>query len=327
MSSADDVAANVAAWTRKNAEYLDGAAERAWAREEISWGAYGVPESELGILGDAGSWQTIVAPRGHHEPFADTSPQIAFELLARTRDVLAGAREEAKTDFVAVVQNYGLQAGAQTDHLCFDFYDLPQIPHRIGEELDYELEATAQQAFADAYAGDPGISVPGVVAASSHVLVTEWMDGTPLSKIISEGSQAERDRAVDRLKGIDRMTARDRDPGRGAHRLAAGEDPADHLERQLVERHADQRQGEDRARAHGVDVRQRVGRSDAAEVERIVDDRGVDLGGRRIIKKKIEHVDRGGGVGLHSTRQVGRHGADRMSATAQHHTLCRDLGA
>jgi len=29
----------------------------------------------------------------------------------------------------------GLQAGAQTDHLCFDFYDLPQIPHRIGEEL------------------------------------------------------------------------------------------------------------------------------------------------------------------------------------------------
>jgi galactose-1-phosphate uridylyltransferase len=92
-------------------------------------------EPELGILGDAGSWQTIVAPRGHHEPFAETSPQIAFELLARTRDVLASAREEAKTDFLAVVQNYGLQAGAQTDHLCFDFYDLPHIPHRIGEEL------------------------------------------------------------------------------------------------------------------------------------------------------------------------------------------------
>ena len=92
-------------------------------------------EPELGILGDAGSWQAIVAPRGHHEPLAETSPQIAFELLARTRDALAGAREEGKTDFLAVVQNYGLQAGAQTDHLCFDFYDLPHIPHRIGEEL------------------------------------------------------------------------------------------------------------------------------------------------------------------------------------------------
>ena len=72
---------------------------------------------------------------------------------------------------------------------------LDELRARLSEELDYELEATAQQAFADAYAGDPDISVPGVVAASSHVLVTEWMDGTPLSKIISEGSQGERDRA------------------------------------------------------------------------------------------------------------------------------------
>jgi UDPglucose--hexose-1-phosphate uridylyltransferase len=92
-------------------------------------------DPELGILGDRGSWQTIVAPRGHHEPFAETSPQIAFELLARTRDALTTARQRDKTDYLQVVQNYGLQAGAQTDHLCFDFYDLPHIPHRIGEEL------------------------------------------------------------------------------------------------------------------------------------------------------------------------------------------------
>ncbi len=92
-------------------------------------------EPELGILGDAGSWQTIVAPPGHHEALAETSPQIAFELLARARDVLANAREAGRTDYVQVVQNYGAQAGAQTDHLCLDFYDLPHIPHRIGEEL------------------------------------------------------------------------------------------------------------------------------------------------------------------------------------------------
>jgi len=92
-------------------------------------------EPELGMVGDSGSWQTIVAPRGHHESLAETTPEIAFELLTRTRDVLAAARTADKTDYLQVVQNYGLQAGAQTDHLCFDFYDLPQIPHRIGEEL------------------------------------------------------------------------------------------------------------------------------------------------------------------------------------------------
>jgi UDPglucose--hexose-1-phosphate uridylyltransferase len=92
-------------------------------------------EPELGIVGDSGSWQTIVAPRGHHESFAETSPQIAFDLLAHARDVIAAAETADKTDYLQVVQNYGLQAGAQTDHLCFDFYDLPHIPHRIGEEL------------------------------------------------------------------------------------------------------------------------------------------------------------------------------------------------
>ena len=92
-------------------------------------------EPELGLVGDSGSWQTIVAPRGHHESLAQTTPQIAFDLLARTRDVLTAARDADKTDYLQVVQNYGLQAGAQTDHLCFDFYDLPHIPHRIGEEL------------------------------------------------------------------------------------------------------------------------------------------------------------------------------------------------
>jgi SAM-dependent methyltransferase len=47
-----DVEANVVAWTRRNAEYTDGAAAAAWAREEITWGMARVPESELDVLGD-----------------------------------------------------------------------------------------------------------------------------------------------------------------------------------------------------------------------------------------------------------------------------------
>jgi predicted unusual protein kinase regulating ubiquinone biosynthesis (AarF/ABC1/UbiB family) len=72
---------------------------------------------------------------------------------------------------------------------------LDELRNRVVEELDYHLEATSQQAFADAYAGDPDIYVPNVVTATDHVLVTEWMDGTPLSRIISEGTKEQRDRA------------------------------------------------------------------------------------------------------------------------------------
>ena len=71
---------------------------------------------------------------------------------------------------------------------------LDELRNRVAEELDYHLEAQSQQAFADAYAGDPDIYVPPVVLATDHVLVTEWMDGTPLSKIISDGTKEDRDR-------------------------------------------------------------------------------------------------------------------------------------
>jgi ubiquinone/menaquinone biosynthesis C-methylase UbiE len=46
------VALNRAAWTRSNAEYTDGAAHEAWAREEIVWGQWHQPEREIGILPD-----------------------------------------------------------------------------------------------------------------------------------------------------------------------------------------------------------------------------------------------------------------------------------
>jgi predicted unusual protein kinase regulating ubiquinone biosynthesis (AarF/ABC1/UbiB family) len=71
---------------------------------------------------------------------------------------------------------------------------LEELRDRVAEELDYELEGRAQQAFATAYDGDPDIYVPAVVASTPHVLVTEWMDGTPLSAVISDGSKADRDR-------------------------------------------------------------------------------------------------------------------------------------
>jgi len=72
---------------------------------------------------------------------------------------------------------------------------LDELRDRVAEELDYSLEASSQQAFAAAYADDPDIFVPGVVMSTGQVLVTEWMDGTPLSLVISDGSKEDRDRA------------------------------------------------------------------------------------------------------------------------------------
>ena len=72
---------------------------------------------------------------------------------------------------------------------------LDELRDRVAEELDYGLEASAQRAFAAAYAGDPDIYVPDVVEGTEHVLVTEWMDGTPLSRVISDGTREQRDRA------------------------------------------------------------------------------------------------------------------------------------
>jgi predicted unusual protein kinase regulating ubiquinone biosynthesis (AarF/ABC1/UbiB family) len=72
---------------------------------------------------------------------------------------------------------------------------LTELRDRVAEELDYRLEATAQQTFADVYADDPDVYVPNVIAATDHVLISEWMDGTPLSRIIADGTKEERDRA------------------------------------------------------------------------------------------------------------------------------------
>ncbi|GAA2594948.1 AarF/ABC1/UbiB kinase family protein [Actinomadura fulvescens] len=69
------------------------------------------------------------------------------------------------------------------------------LKRRLEKELDYVDEARAQTAFHEAFAGDPDYLIPAVVAQSGNVLVTEWIDGTPLSQVISGGTPEQRDRA------------------------------------------------------------------------------------------------------------------------------------
>ncbi|MDN4160123.1 ABC1 kinase family protein [Nocardioides abyssi] len=70
-----------------------------------------------------------------------------------------------------------------------------ELQARAADELDYRLEAEAQQQYADAFAGDPDIVVPGVVAVGGTVLVTEWLDSeSSLAAVIADGTQEDRDR-------------------------------------------------------------------------------------------------------------------------------------
>jgi predicted unusual protein kinase regulating ubiquinone biosynthesis (AarF/ABC1/UbiB family) len=64
---------------------------------------------------------------------------------------------------------------------------MAEIRERILEELDYELEAQNQRAFARAYRGHPFAHVPDVVTSVSarRVLVSEWVDGRPFGEMLA----------------------------------------------------------------------------------------------------------------------------------------------
>ena len=70
-----------------------------------------------------------------------------------------------------------------------------EIRERVTDELDYELEAQSQRAFARQWRGHPFVVVPDVVTALSRerVLVTEWVEGLGFEEV-RELAAAERDR-------------------------------------------------------------------------------------------------------------------------------------
>jgi SAM-dependent methyltransferase len=59
LSDSDYVALNRARWTQSNLEYTGRDAARSWANEDITWGVFGVPEHELGVLGDVAGLDVV----------------------------------------------------------------------------------------------------------------------------------------------------------------------------------------------------------------------------------------------------------------------------
>jgi galactose-1-phosphate uridylyltransferase len=95
----------------------------------------GIAQVPLAEARATGSWRTIVAPPQEHRPLHTVGNAMIESLVGEARAAVAEAREIGQTDYLQVVQNWGAQAGARTNHLCLDLYDLPLIPHRVGEEL------------------------------------------------------------------------------------------------------------------------------------------------------------------------------------------------
>ena len=104
---------------------------------------------------------------------------------------------------------------------------ITELKDRVSEELDYGLEAQAQRAHAEEFADDPDVVVPDVVHQCEQVLVTEWIDGTPLSDVIADGTDEQRDRAGQLLarflfSGPARTGLLHADPHPGNFRLLPG---------------------------------------------------------------------------------------------------------
>ncbi|EID53488.1 ABC1 kinase family protein [Saccharomonospora xinjiangensis] len=72
---------------------------------------------------------------------------------------------------------------------------LAELAERMNEELDYRTEADNQRRFARAFSGDDNVFVPKVVASAPKVIVSEWVTGTPYSRIIADGTVEQRNAA------------------------------------------------------------------------------------------------------------------------------------
>lgn len=101
---------------------------------------------------------------------------------------------------------------------------LDELKARVVEELDYTQEAEAQSRFSAAFADDPVFAVPRVVASTRKLLVSEWLDGVALSRLITDGTQEDRDLGARRyleflLAGPARAGLLHADPHPGNFRL------------------------------------------------------------------------------------------------------------
>jgi len=128
MDWRSDAAKNRALWTETNREHTNDSARTNWALDEVSWGIWGIDESELDVLGDVGGldvcelgcgtayFSAWLAKRGARPVGVDVTPaqlDTARRMMAETGIefplVEADAAETGLPDasFDLVVSEYG----------------------------------------------------------------------------------------------------------------------------------------------------------------------------------------------------------------------------
>jgi predicted unusual protein kinase regulating ubiquinone biosynthesis (AarF/ABC1/UbiB family) len=72
-----------------------------------------------------------------------------------------------------------------------------ELRARMGDELDYRIEAAHQREFADIYRGHPFIRIPAPIPelSAQRVLTSEWVDGLRWAEFEAQANQEERQRA------------------------------------------------------------------------------------------------------------------------------------
>ncbi|WP_330233672.1 AarF/ABC1/UbiB kinase family protein [Nocardia sp. NBC_00508] len=112
--------------------------------------------------------------------------QVAVKVMyPGGREAVAGDLDQLRRiSYLAAVFLPGADIKSVTEAICAS----------VTEELDYAAEADHQRAFAAAYAEDPDFYVPDVVAQHGDVLISEWIEGTPVPRIVASGSRSERNR-------------------------------------------------------------------------------------------------------------------------------------
>ncbi|MEA3055295.1 MAG: hypothetical protein QOD30_727, partial [Actinomycetota bacterium] len=76
-----------------------------------------------------------------------------------------------------------------------------ELRERMGDELDYRLEARSQMEFAEIYRGHPWIRIPTVVPeySSSRVLTSEWIEGMRWDDLLETASTEVKQHAAEVL--------------------------------------------------------------------------------------------------------------------------------
>ncbi|HWC43874.1 MAG TPA: class I SAM-dependent methyltransferase [Actinomycetota bacterium] len=132
-----DLARNRALWTVVNAEFTDSDADRSWAATELTWGLFGIPERDLGVLGEVTDLDVIelgcgtaylsaqLARLGARPVGVDlNAAQLAtaarcqrrFELPFPLVEADAGNVPLAGGSFDLVVSEYGASVWCDPDH-------------------------------------------------------------------------------------------------------------------------------------------------------------------------------------------------------------------